>query len=124
MSSDSERKAAEEYALASGWSCLDEQLAGAEAFAIRDAYLAGRSSALKELEQVAREAFNAGQARRFIVRTETVNASNASTVQTSSPETFRDYWQDKTESRESVLSELVADGEKNGEYEIKEAEND
>ena len=59
MASDEIIKIAEEYALKSGWSCIDEQLAGAEAFAIKqtyiDAYTQGRADALKELERVLQE---------------------------------------------------------------------
>lgn len=49
--SDEIIKKAEEYALKSGWSCIEEQLAGAEAFAIKqtyiDAYTQGRADALR-----------------------------------------------------------------------------
>ena len=53
MVSDEIIKKAEEYALKSGWSCIEEQLAGAEAFAIKqtyiDAYTQGRADAWKSL---------------------------------------------------------------------------
>jgi hypothetical protein len=101
MTSDSERKAAEDHV-----ANLDTHIkctscgSSTEARAYRS-YLAGRSSALKELEQIAREAFDKGF-------------------------DFAMHIKKKTESkdRESALSELVADGEKNGEYESKEAGND
>lgn len=41
MSEQDDFKEADEYALATGWSCIDEQMAGAEVFAIRAGFLAG-----------------------------------------------------------------------------------
>lgn len=63
-----------------------------------DIFTEGYFLTQSELEQREREAFASGRARRFVVRTETVNADNASTVQTSSPETFDDYLKQRKES--------------------------
>lgn len=62
------------------------------------AYTQGRADALKELEQLKREAFEAGQ--NSIVMVERIG--------------FSDYL--KQRNRDQALSELVADGEKNGDY--------
>lgn len=89
MTSD-KRKAAEEavsneLSKSYGYSLTEKQLIAIWGI---DFFLLGRSSALKELEQIAREAFEAGRAK------------------VGSPdwdyafETFESYWQKKTESKE------------------------
>lgn len=65
---------------------------------VANAYRQGRADALKELEQLKREAFEAGQ--NSIVMVERIG--------------FSDYL--KQRNREQALSELVAHGEKNGDY--------
>jgi len=85
MTSDSERKAAEEWVSLPE---IDSILETDEELSLHSAaimgFLAGRSSALKEQEQIAREAFEAGQ--DSLVMIEKVP--------------FRDYWQQKTESKQ------------------------
>ena len=95
MTSDSERKAAErfgEIALVEHWQprVKAEQKHTApwgQLTTVKDCYsygyLKGRSSALRDLEQVAREAFDAGQ------EYERYNLYD-----------FDDYWRLKTESKE------------------------
>ncbi len=107
MTSDSDRKAAEEYAeklypdtanraSLSYSENLDVRLQARKQIA--DAYLAGRSSSLKELEQVAREAFRAGKERSAW---EIVVANWTYQVEEKEPLSEDDYWQKKTESKET-----------------------
>jgi len=97
MTSDSERKAAEEYA---------ERIAGHDIDSLRYAmkdpianaradFIAGYEYALKELEQIAREVYRAGwytaasyEHPAFLEESIFVKA-------------FQDYWQKKTESGEA-----------------------
>jgi type IV secretory pathway VirD2 relaxase len=92
MTSDSDRKAAEEYAIDQWVGDLGQAITvEMRAEEIRRSaidFLAGRSSALKELEQIAREAFEAG---RDTIFHPTLFYRH---------EYFTDYWQKKTESKE------------------------
>lgn len=65
---------------------------------VANAYRQGRADALKELEQREREFYQAGQDSIVVVERTSYN----------------DYL--KQRNREQALSELVADGEKNGDY--------
>lgn len=97
---DLERKAAHEYHTATREyalariGCLH---AGVLELREKD-FLAGRSSALKELEQVAREAFEYA----FQKGAEAQDAIEASECTFADSEgMFQDYWQKKTESKEA-----------------------
>jgi hypothetical protein len=110
MTSDSERKAAEEwivglreknkaeaarYSSTTKWSGLYD---GQE---IRESFLAGRSSALKELEQIAREAFEAGKRRGQYEMVELrLLCTYSHEDSLLGLPNFTDYWQKKTESKE------------------------
>ena len=89
--SDSERKAAEEYA------DKQEQMDLEERAMCIDDFLAGRSSALKEIEQIAREAamFGYNFARDNVVETNPVIEIHKFLG------AINDYWQKKTESKEA-----------------------
>ena len=84
---DSERKAAEEaYRDAYGISPKENPEF--------DIFKAGRSSALKELEQIAREAFDVGWYASASFQHPATQEQNVLTKE------FQDYWQKKTESKE------------------------